>query len=402
MGNIILNGTVYAGGSGGSGGGETILLNTIYSDTEKKVGYWRDNKPLYQKTIYTNNATVNNSVAISVSSLNVDSLVDIEGTYDRIVNWMSPPLHMVYCFDVYEDNDEQSFIRYDVDDKNIVYRIKVANNEATSYQAITIQYTKTTDNPETPDIGNVIYLPTIYSDEERQVGVWRDNKPLYQKTAYIPSVSIPSNSATTINISDYFSNVENAIKYECCDTTRGDIYPNIMANSNLSPYNIGVTIEQSSDHIIFTRGNGGSATLDFRLTLWYTKTTDTAGSGNWNADGTPTHHYSTNEQVVGTWLDGSTLYEKSFELTNLTQDTNNHVIDATLTKSAISMKQIIKGFYTLGGAYSGDGFGGDDLYADNVSNRIRVFCNANGLCYSVQNSSYQITRFTLTVRYTKN
>lgn len=27
------------------------------------------------------------------------------------------------------------------------------------------------------------------------------------------------------------------------------------------------------------------------------------------------HHYSTDEQVVGTWIDGSTLYEKTFEFT---------------------------------------------------------------------------------------
>lgn len=28
------------------------------------------------------------------------------------------------------------------------------------------------------------------------------------------------------------------------------------------------------------------------------------------------HNYSTDEQVVGTWIDGSTIYEKTFELDN--------------------------------------------------------------------------------------
>lgn len=31
---------------------------------------------------------------------------------------------------------------------------------------------------------------------------------------------------------------------------------------------------------------------------------------------TPLHNYSTDEQVVGTWIDGSTIYEKTFELDN--------------------------------------------------------------------------------------
>ena len=28
------------------------------------------------------------------------------------------------------------------------------------------------------------------------------------------------------------------------------------------------------------------------------------------------HNYSTNEQIVGTWIDGSTIYEKTFDLEN--------------------------------------------------------------------------------------
>ena len=41
--------------------------------------------------------------------------------------------------------------------------------------------------------------------------------------------------------------------------------------------------------------------------------TEYAGSGG--SGGVPTHHYSTNEQVIGTWIDGKPLYEKTFVFT---------------------------------------------------------------------------------------
>lgn len=48
------------------------------------------------------------------------------------------------------------------------------------------------------------------------------------------------------------------------------------------------------------------------ITLLYTKAIDTPGSGTWTTDGTYAHHYSTSEKVIGTWIDGKPLYEKTF------------------------------------------------------------------------------------------
>ena len=53
------------------------------------------------------------------------------------------------------------------------------------------------------------------------------------------------------------------------------------------------------------------------FTLQYTKTTDTAGSGTWTPQGVPAKHYSTEEKVIGTWIDGSTIYEKTYTGLNL-------------------------------------------------------------------------------------
>ena len=59
------------------------------------------------------------------------------------------------------------------------------------------------------------------------------------------------------------------------------------------------------------------------ITIQYTKTTDQPGSGTWTPQGVPAVHYSTDEQVVGTWTDGSTIYEKTITgtLGNVAQKT---------------------------------------------------------------------------------
>jgi hypothetical protein len=58
------------------------------------------------------------------------------------------------------------------------------------------------------------------------------------------------------------------------------------------------------------------------VTIYYTKTTDTAGSGTWNGQGGLAHHYSTNETVIGTWIDGKPIYEKTVEIANLPSTAN--------------------------------------------------------------------------------
>ena len=162
---------------------------------------------------------------------------------------------------------------------------------------------------------------------------------------------------------------------------------------------ISVTVDKTNIKIY---SGTNRSTMSADVTIQYTKTTDVPGSGSWGTDGVPMVHYDGNEKIVGTWF-GETLYEKAFEFTPAT-DTNNHVIDATLTKSAISPKHIIKGVYELGGAYGGDSFSGNDIFANNVNDRMRVFVNANGLSYNFgyYNSEYPYTRAVVIIQYTKS
>lgn len=143
------------------------------------------------------------------------------------------------------------------------------------------------------------YPPLIYSLEEREIGVWADGKPLYQKTwEFDSSLTVTSNTWTNspIKVSDFnFENIVSVIGFNVDGTFFGFL---------------GANHDQTFVQIIQTRNT--QITLK-NVTFQYTKTTDVAGSGIWNGQGGIAHHYSTNETVVGTWIDGKTLYEKTID-----------------------------------------------------------------------------------------
>lgn len=178
---------------------------------------------------------------------------------------------------------------------------------------------------------NGIYAPVIYSDNERVIGVWRDNKPLYQRTFDLGSdLSISYSAWVSSGVT--LTNVENLI------TAYGTRSDNSFQGYVLA-------WNDNTDLKLTTPRNGNNSFIRY-LTLQYTKTTDVAGSGNWNTDGVPTHHYSTNEQIVGTWIDSKPLYERVLELT---QDTNLTADTWVKTEfNQTTMKALIKAVAVIG------------------------------------------------------
>ena len=152
------------------------------------------------------------------------------------------------------------------------------------------------------------FPPLIYSDDEREVGVWRDGKPLYQKSFTGTSSDI------TFQISISSLNVDRFVDGQISIVASGGSVKSIVyfANSTdltriwISGSNLNVEIGS----------NYPARPINYVATILYTKTTDTAGSGKYSAVSDLSHHYSTTEQVVGTWIDGSTIYETSYELTS--------------------------------------------------------------------------------------
>ena len=150
-----------------------------------------------------------------------------------------------------------------------------------------------------------VYLPACYSSAERQVGVFTDGKPIYQKT--ISCGTLPNNA--TKNVAHNISNLDvvvNAFGFAKSTVNQTPIpfVNNTTVGSQVAMFidDTNITLRTSDDRSIYSG----------YVTLQYTKTTDTAGGGIWTPSGGEAHHYSTDEQVVGTWTDGSTVYEKTF------------------------------------------------------------------------------------------
>ena len=154
------------------------------------------------------------------------------------------------------------------------------------------------------------FQPVIYSTEERCIGVWKDGRPLYEKT--VEFGALPNNTTKTVsyNISDldYF------VKIQCVAHNQN--------GSRTIPFvddaykNADVLLDTiSSSGTIRIIAHTDLSSLTGEVTLQYVKTTDVAGSGTWTPQGVPSVHYSTEEQIIGTWINGETLYQKTYNVT---------------------------------------------------------------------------------------
>ena len=153
---------------------------------------------------------------------------------------------------------------------------------------------------------NGIFTPIIYSDTERVVGVWRDNKPLYQKTVSIGTLPNNATKLTAHGISDIDTICSiDGIAYD----GSGKTLP--LGYINVDSYTYDVQVEVGKVNVEIKTKIDFSSYTGY-ITVQYTKTTDVAGSGNWNTEGVPTVHYSTSEQVIGTWL-GKPLYQRTWD-----------------------------------------------------------------------------------------
>ena len=169
------------------------------------------------------------------------------------------------------------------------------------------------------------FPPLIYSDEEREIGVWRDGKPLYQKT--INFGSLPNHELKTV--AHGIQNLDRIVNYSAVtkNGTGTTYFPLSRANDN-TQYIIDIYFSNTDINIV-TYGDRTAHSV--YVTLQYTKTTDTAGSGTWTIQGGYAHHYSTSEKVIGTWIDGKPLYEKTVTFGNIPAGTNNYTIQMGLS-----------------------------------------------------------------------
>lgn len=145
-----------------------------------------------------------------------------------------------------------------------------------------------------PDVlANKFNKSDLYSTNEQLIGRWIDGKPLYQKT--VTSISV------TLSTSEYrtLCNIPNAGSIIDLQLYNGSSYALVNVSYN-------ATINANSDVRVALLQTYGEAIT--RATIRYTKTTDAAVYIGSDTD------YSTDEKIVGTWIDGKPIYQKTWEL----------------------------------------------------------------------------------------
>ena len=188
-----------------------------------------------------------------------------------------------------------------------------------------------------------VFTPIIYSDNERCIGIWRDNKPLYQKTIDFGTLPNQTTKSVAHGISDIDASCIVSIE-PIASTSSYAAFPRVH-DTNVANQ---VFWEVDSTNIIcYSRNSNNTAFTRCFVTLKYTKTSDSAGSGNWSSDEEPMHHYSTSEHLCGTWIDGKPLYEITVDVGTLPNQATKSV-----NYGVADVKAIVK-LYGIGIASTG-------------------------------------------------
>ena len=175
------------------------------------------------------------------------------------------------------------------------------------------------------------FAPTIYSLDEREIGVWTDSKPLYQKTVeftldattignYVSFNHGIANIDKIVNVNGFVTNDDgtyyDSVRFASYDSGTSSVNAQysaslVAAAKTSIGYQIGRYMIESYDKLI--------------ATLTYTKTTDVPGSGQWGTNNVPMVHYTGTEKIIGTWF-GETLYEKTTYLGSLSASTTQSFV----------------------------------------------------------------------------
>lgn len=151
-----------------------------------------------------------------------------------------------------------------------------------------------------PDIlANKFNKSDLYSTDEKIVGQWIDGKPLYQKTITISGVAFTTSYKVIGNIGlipDYV----HVSKYMLL-SSNGD-YKFVHNGTGDDGINIRIATNTGD---ISLRANTSWGNPVLYITVQYTKSTDSATAIGIDTD------YSTTEKIIGTWIDGKPIYQKT-------------------------------------------------------------------------------------------
>ena len=182
---------------------------------------------------------------------------------------------------------------------------KVAAQGGTDLSLVTTGEKYNWNNPGIPVVSNQFDKANIYSTTEKIVGCWTDGRPVYQKT--VSFGALPNKTIKEVNHS--ISNIKEVIRAFGISNDGSDgfqIMP-LVGNGSGIAYQVSLKITKTK---IICRCDEDMESFypNTYVTLQYTKTTDAANSFNYADE----NDYSTTEHVVGKWIDGSPIYQRTF------------------------------------------------------------------------------------------
>lgn len=284
--------------------------NTVDPDT----GRWRE---------FQTGSTIVVDDEISSSSKNPVQNKVIKNALDGKVNTVNGKGLSTNDYTTAEKTKLAGLSNYD--DTEVRELIAEKQDELTA--GVNITFNGNTINAPLPIIANQFDKANLYSATEKVVGCWTDGRPIYQKV--ISCGALPN--ATTKNVAHGISNLKfvvNAFGYAKRSVSGTDTYisiPWVLAQKDpvegypsLQPQ-VGMTITDTN--ISISCYSDRSAFTESYIAVQYTKTTDAANSFNYADE----NDYSTSEKIVGTWIDGSKVYQKTINVGNFPNATTKNV-----------------------------------------------------------------------------
>lgn len=150
----------------------------------------------------------------------------------------------------------------------------------------------------------------IYDTTERVIGTYM-GKPLYRKV--VDCGYGPNKAQKTVALGFHAERYLSIV-----GTFQGSDFSGPLNNANDSnvqyQFALDVTMSTNGDSIVLSSRNMDRSTAHVFVTLEYTKTTDTASDSKVPFE--PLTEYSTEERMIGYWIDGKPLYRRVIELTS--------------------------------------------------------------------------------------
>lgn len=257
-----------------------------------------------------------------------------------------------------------------------------------------------------PQIVQHFKSDNIYSTEEKMIGRWVNGKPIYQRTIeYTVTEAKATGSAKNYIISQMQNNnlrpIEDSID-SIIDTDL--VIVEADGNSFVDQYdyyvgnyiNNALSEDVNNLHLSVSLPSGSSIAINskFYVTVKYTKRKDSSSDYN---IGSP-YDYSLDEKIIGSWIDGSPLYQKviSYNIPTGNYTTTVGKIDTGISfadKTLIYSTGINNGLYSYPGIMwpnSNKLFNSTIIYKDDTSGNLYVCSNDNWSSGSTDDDNHKL------------